>query len=35
MQHLVNIALKGSKAVAEAKGQHAVLIVTVARAESY
>jgi hypothetical protein len=35
MQHLVNVALKGSRAVAEAKKQHAVLVVTVARAESY
>jgi hypothetical protein len=35
MQHLVNVALKGSRAVIEAKGQHAVLVVTIARAESY
>jgi hypothetical protein len=34
MQHLVNVALKSSRAVAEAKGQHVVLIVTVARVES-
>jgi hypothetical protein len=34
MQHLINIALKGSRAVAEAKGQHAVLVVTIARVES-
>jgi hypothetical protein len=35
MQHLINIALKSSRAVTEAKGQHVVLIVTIARAESY
>jgi hypothetical protein len=34
MQHLVNVALKGSKAVIKAKEQHAVLIVTIARVES-
>jgi hypothetical protein len=31
MQYLVNVALKGSKAVIEAKEQHVVLVVTIAR----
>jgi hypothetical protein len=35
MQHLINVALKGSRAVTEAKEQHAVLIVTIARVEGY
>jgi hypothetical protein len=34
MQYLVNVALKGSRAVAKAKGQHVVLVVTIARVES-
>jgi hypothetical protein len=35
MQHLINVALKGSRAIVEAKGQHAVLVVTIARVKSY
>jgi hypothetical protein len=33
MKHLVDVALKGSRAIAEAKRQHAVLVVAVPCAE--
>jgi hypothetical protein len=34
MQHLINVALKSSRAIIEAKGQHVVLVVTIARVKS-
>jgi hypothetical protein len=35
MQYLINIALKGSKAIIKAKEQHVVLVVTIARVKGY